>query len=201
MRSFSQICLALTGTVILGVAVATPLLADGHSRKADRQIMVFEKVLNDVLVDSPNFLVQSHDPVVGHMSDGGAVFTFRTSLVGNHWNNHHDDWWKVWRHIDDDDDDRDYPRVFERELKRQERRYTRGKKELVEALGDFGDLLTTLDASDTITLQARLRGAEYFEEEDLRRLVIKVSVRDLRAYGDGQLDEDDFARRVTIDES
>lgn len=174
--------------------------AGPKSRKIDRQIYLFERVLDDVLVESPNFLVRSGDPSRGSYIEGrGAVFDFRTSLVGGQ----SDSGWKmrwVWNHHDDDDrDDRD--RYSAREVERQAKRYKRGKQEILEMLADFGDVLTGLGDDEWLEINARLRGAEYFEDEDLGRLKVKARMRDLRAHGEGSLSEEDLFKKIEMEES
>jgi hypothetical protein len=176
--------------------------AGPDSRRVDRQIYVFERVVDDMLVESPNFLVRSGDPSRGTYVEGhGAVFNFRTSLVGDQ---SHSGWnmrW-IWSSKDDDDEDRwDGDRYSKRELERQARRYERGKREILEMLADFGDLLTGLEDDEWVEIDARLRGAEYFEEQDLGRLKVKARIRDLRAHAEGSLSEEDLYQRIEMDES
>lgn len=177
----------------------------GPEDRMDRQVRMFERVLDDMLIESPNFLVHSHTPTLGTYIDGqGVVFTFRAGLndgYGDSWN------WRGKEIFDyffgDDDRDRrhnedEWDDYLE---KKQEKLYTRGKDEIIETLQDFGGLLSGLDGQDWVEIKVRLRDSEYFRHQDIRRLNVRVRVSDLRAYADGSMDADRFRQRVEMDES
>ena len=199
-------------------------------RKLDRQIDLFERVVDEMLVDSPNWLVQSTRETRGrHRSGTGVRFTFDASLVGSKWNwnhNHrHGSWWSFW---DDDDDHRggtiyldeddledldaeeieamlkskkkSRERRMERAMKKEKRLYERGKAEMIEVMLDFGDVFTRLPGDETIELIAYLEDAEYFYENDLRTLTVSAKVSDLNAFGEGSLNEKDMVNRITVTE-
>jgi hypothetical protein len=197
--------------LMAGLVWAAPSGAGPETRRMDKQIGLFEMALDEMLVESPNFLVQSRDNTRGTYFEGmGAVFTFKTSL--NTWPRHSDDD-RHWIWSDDDDDVhiviigdtgydvKDGKEWKERLMRKQETLYERGKKEIVETIADFGDLLSTLDDEDWLKIEARLRGAALFKENDVRRLTVQVKMRDVRAYVRGTLDEDELGRRIQIDES
>jgi hypothetical protein len=209
-----------TGTAALWVLAGAVLLiglstrADsqtgrsGRSDRLDRQLGIFEKVLDDMLVESPNFLVQDRNEAQGMYIDGeGAMFTFRVALNSRNWD-HHWNWiGDGVRIIFDDDKDRDDRRsrdernYKDRELDEQEQLYADGKQEIVETLRDFGAVLSALDDNDRIELRIRLRSAAYFKEHDLRKLTVSVSMADVRAFAAGDMGEDRFADRVHFEES
>jgi hypothetical protein len=169
----------------------------GPEDRMDRQIRVFEKAIDTMLIDSPNFLVSNSEPTHGYyVDDHGAVFTFRTSLVSKYggW-----DWWDHLWHRDDDDDHKgkkDRKKIAEK----QAELYEDGKEELIETLLTFGEVLTTLGDTEWLEVKVRLRDAYYFKEHDLSRLKMKVKMSDLRAYYDGRLQEEQAAGRIEIDE-
>lgn len=195
-------------------------------RKLDRQIDLFERVVDDMLVDSPNWLVQSSRETRGrHRNGTGLRFTFDASLVGGKWgwDNHRGNWWSWWDdddrggviYLDEDDlDDLDAEEIeamvkskkksrerrTERAMKKQERLYERGKAEMIDVMLDFGDVFTRLPGDETIELTAYLEDAEYFYEKDLRTLSISAKVSDLKAFGDGSLSEQDMVNRITVTE-
>lgn len=182
----------------LGWTVAALLVMGGlcaaqagpDEKRMDRQIRIFEKVLDTVLVDSPNWLVANQEPSYGYyIEERGAVFSFRASLVGR-------EWWRIW----DDDDDDDYDRERSKVNRRQGRKYERGKDELIETLLDFSEVLTTLEDNEWVEINVKLRDARYFREQDLRRLKMKARVSDLRAYNDGRLSEDEATDKIVIEE-
>ena len=94
----------LCGMAGLAVAMSGVLApeADAQSsvnRKLKRQINVMEKVINEVLLDSPNILVFSQDPAHGiYLDEFGVVFTFDASLVEKDSKWDWDDFdWNRWR--------------------------------------------------------------------------------------------------------
>ena len=203
----------LTGCLVTALALTYfgnyPFLAVAEGgpgdERLDRQILMFERVLDDMLVESPNFLVQSRHNALGTYIDGqGAVFTFKAGL---NYGDHGDSWnWRgkeVFEFFfgDDDRDRRSRDEWDEYVVKKQEKLYARGKEEIIETLQDFGGLLSGLDGRDWVEIKVRLRGSEYFDEHDLRRLNVRVRVEDIRAYSNGAIDDEGFQRRVEMKES
>ena len=211
----------------LGVAMLSGTATADDSRKQDRQIDVFERIVDDMLVESPNWLVQGRHETRGRYRSGeGARFTFDASLVYRGWRSGWSGggkWWRFWDHDDDDviiidrddwedlDDDellslrRDRRELREkhldRVLRREERLYKRGKSEMVDVLADFGDLMTTLPDNESIELVAYLDDSEYFYEKDLRQLSLAAKMSDVRAYANGSIDDEEFMKRIVVDES
>ena len=199
-----------------GAALASPE-SDRATRKEERQIAAFERMVDAFLVDSPNFLVQSGREANATRMDGyGLVVSFKTSLVGGHSWNDGRSWWKFWDDDDgyividhdwDDDeiDDAEMKKAKkswkERELTRQQRRYERGKEELTEFFLDHSDVLTSLKDTEWLEIQASLRSAEYFRENDLRRLKIRAKMSDLRAFADGKITADAMKTKIETKES
>ena len=196
-----------------GAAVAGP------EAKIDRQIEVFERVLDDAFVQSPNWLVQGQHESRGRYRSGeGARFRIDASLVGgNGWSS--SKWWKGWGSDDDrviiihGDDVDDYDKmdraerkeqlkkVRERSAKRDERLYSRGKAELVDTMMDFGDLLSAVPDGESLTIEVDLERADYFDDQDLSKLTMKAKMGDLRAYSDGKIDEKTMVNRIQVSES
>lgn len=216
--------LAVTlASAMLGVVAANAVA--GPKSKTARQMRVFEHIVDEMLVDSPNWLVQGRDEARGMYVEGhGAIFTFDVSLVNAGWGDsgHGKSWWGWWQGHDDrviildddDDDDDDYGDDEDRasrrrarkewqarDLKRQERRYTRGKSEVVEMIVDFGDVLTTLADDEWVEIEAFLEGASYFYEKDLEQLSVRAKMADVRAYADGDIDEKTLVERIQTKES
>lgn len=218
------LCVSLLGVVILSSAA----LAGPESRKLDRQIDLFERVVDDMLVESGNWLVQSRHETRGRYRSGeGARFTFDAELLHRGWGSSRrgGKWWNHFFHDDDDDgvivididdwDDMDDDEIAElrrdrkslrkksqeRILKKEERLFKRGKAEMVDVLADFGDVLTTLPDNETIELVAYLDDSEYFYENDLRQLSMTVKMSDVRAHAEGKIDEKEFVSRIVMDES
>jgi hypothetical protein len=219
------------GRGLAGLAVAGAVVgllagdaAAGPRSKESRQIRLFETIVDEMLVESPNWLVQGRDDTRGTYVEGhGAIFTFDASLVNGDWGwGRHDKWWDWWdddedrviiigrdRWDDDDDEAKDddgdrrdrRDDWYDREMKRQERRYERGKSEIVEMIVDFGDVLTMLADTEYLEIEAFLERAEYFYEKDLDQLSMRVKMADVRAFADGKIDEKTLVQRIETKES
>lgn len=207
--------------IVLAVGWNGTALA-GPDSKMDRQIDVFERVLDDVYVESPNWLVQGQHETRGRYRAGeGARFRTDASLTGNRWGG--SKWWNGWLSDDDDrviiihgddideiekwdDGDRaerkeQVKKLRDRQSKRDERLYSRGKSELIEAMMDFGDLLTSVPDNEYLTIEVDLERADYFDDAALESLTLKAKMGDLRAYSAGTLDEKAMVGKIQVSES
>lgn len=82
------IALACLIGLVFFTGTVTPVNAqDGDvPRKLSRKINVFERILSDVLHDSPYWLIHGSNPAHGIYLDGfGVLFCFEASLVSNQW--------------------------------------------------------------------------------------------------------------------
>lgn len=67
----------------------SPAIAGDRLTKLERQVRVMEGAIDDMLVDSPNFLVAHSSVTEGvDIEDYGVLFTFRSSLTGLGWDEH-----------------------------------------------------------------------------------------------------------------
>ncbi len=203
-----------TATVFPG---AVPTEAAPTSDRLDRQIRVMEDILNETLIDSPNWLVYDRDNARGTYLEGyGALFTIEVSLVDDGWwstdHGRHSIWVGSHRIVvwgDDEDDDRgsgkdrdkDRDERIQRESDRAGRRYDHGKTELVDALLDYGDALSSLSGDDWVEVDAQLVRADYFRDKSLHRLTVKLKAGDIRAYAGHQLSEEQVRARARIEEN
>jgi len=191
------------------------------SRKMSRQIDVMERIIDQVLIDSPNFLVSGRGNTRGlYIDKYGVVFTFSASLVnkGKNWSFDFSDGFKV---MDDDgrkiivvdpDEDIDLDDIdiddekdadddhLSRSERQEERLYRRGKAELVDLFLDYGDTMTTLDNGQWVAVVAFLRDSSYFADQKISRLVLKAKIDDLRAYAAEKLSEKDLVQRIVEEE-
>ncbi len=218
MRPTKEILIPLAA-LLLGLLASRAFACDPPtSDKMGRQIGVMEKILNEVLVESPNFFIQERENARGmYVKDVGLVFTFSASLVEKDW-----DLDKIFKwdkvhvgkdkdgniHVetiegdededeDEGDEEKDEELPSEAELrKKQERTYLRGKTELLDLILDYGDTLTTLDAGKWVVLVGFMRGSDYFEEKDFSRLIIKAKIDDLRAFGAEKISEEEMMKRI-----
>ncbi len=215
---FSKEILFPLAALVLGLLATRAFAVDPPaSDKMARQIGVMEKILNEVLVESPNFFIQERENARGmYVKDVGMVFTFSVSLVEKDWDlDKIFKWDKV--HVEKDKDgeihietiegdedgdendkdksDEDLPSAEEMR-KKQERTYTRGKAELLDLILDYGDTLTTLPSGQWLALVGFMRGSDYFEEKNFSRLIIKAKIDDLRAFGAEKISEEEMMKRI-----
>jgi hypothetical protein len=150
-------------------------------KKLNRELRIVEELFNDVLIDSPNWLVSGGGPAHAAYVDGiGLVIGFEASLVGRDMLTIGNDE-KFWA---------------SRHEKRDERHYTRGKAELREALVDCGDALTQLQDEDWVVVTVYLDDDDYFDDRGISRYCLKVKTRELRAAADADLTPEQMAVRL-----
>lgn len=225
--------------VVLAAAGAAVLLSLANlagaaaPEKVIRQIGVMEKIIDKVLVDSPNFLVQRGDNARGLYIDGfGVVFTFDASLVNEFYGLE-----KLFSLEDrfEMKTDEDGNQVFvikkgskedleaqkkdleakkekaEKEIEKAKKGsgdkmkdraklYADGKAELVQALLDYGETLTSLGDDNSIILAAFLKDDDYFKEQKISRLLLEAKMRDLRAFASGSISAETMKSRVSIED-
>ena len=265
--------LAALGLVFL--AANTAPAQSNPPERAVRQIKVMEGILEQVLTDSPNFMVFGHENVHGvYLAEFGAVFTFEASLTDQ------SEGLSALRNLKFDfpsfkintgkdgketvieipqaqsndstssgedslstppdpptTPDRPGARIKEksglvrqrRDMERARRDlararaemrgrssggeesdnekeadsallYKKGKAELVQALLDYGDTITSLRDDQWIALAAFLKDSGYFLDNRISRLVLKAKARDLRDYAAGKIPESDMRRRIMEEE-
>jgi hypothetical protein len=197
--------------IVVGVAfllgsVAVQADPEKPNRKMMRQIRIMEKILDEVLVDSPNLLVFNDRPTRGFYLDGfGAVFTLEASLVRE--GTFDFSFLKNFRIEKEDgkviivtrdkgsgDEDEDEEENGEEEVSEAEL-YERGKQELKEALVDYAETLSSLKDDDWVAVVAFLKGSSYFTDRKISRLILKVRMRDLRG-----VERNEALRRIREEE-
>jgi hypothetical protein len=204
---------------LLGMGQAA-LAADPPGGKAmHKDIRSMERVIDDMLVDSPNFLVDGNKNARGIYEPGrGVVFTFDASLVSRYWG-HKGNGWRFWRSDDDvywdwddeywdedeDDDsnksdDKKGRSMSSRGLRNEEKIYKRGQDEMVDLLLEYSDRLDGLKAGESVTLIAYLRDARYFRKNKISNFLVRASIDDLRAYADDRLSEEQMVAKVVREE-
>jgi hypothetical protein len=206
----------ILGAAVCGVGLALGPAAlaapgsDSQTRRLDKQISLFEFILDDMLVESPNLLVHSREAATGiHLEGKGAMFTFKVGLNTFNWDSDDDHWWKrIWSSgseviilTDDGDRVEDIEKWRDEQLPKQEKLYQAGKEEIQETILNFAEVLTALEDDEWVVIKARLRGTDYFREQDIRKLEIKVQMKDIRAFAAGRLDEAEAMRKFQVTES
>jgi len=218
---------ATTGLAVMlaGGFLSGPAAAEPPSPKLLKQIGVMERILDGVLVDSPNFLVYSQKNTHGvYLDEFGVLFCFEASLIDKNQDN---DWlkqlgkkFKIYTGKDgqtiidlgdDKDEDKDNdngkePTPFngnewkERHERAQKELYENGKAELVEALSEYGETLGGLRANQSVGVTALLRDNDFLTDNKISTLVLKAKVSDLRAYAAGNISEKEMRSRVVVEE-
>lgn len=88
-RTLPRLSLASVGGLMIAGAIiltSTPASAGEKETKLERQIGVVVRTIDDMLVDSPNFLVAGKEVTEGfEVDDYGVIFTFKSSLTGPFW--------------------------------------------------------------------------------------------------------------------
>jgi hypothetical protein len=203
---------AAAGALLLALAWVLPAGAAEISAKLQKQIKLIEQVISEVIVESPNWLVSSGGPVTGTYLEGyGAVFSFDASLVGS--KSSGTSWGKlgkgfiVWDDkkekftFESDEKTDEEESLRDRKDKREDRRYERGKEELAEALIDYADALSELADEEWVVLVVALdEDHDYFQEQDLHRLILKAKVGDLKRHAAGSLADSELASRIAVEQ-
>ena len=213
------------GALVMGAAAEAFAADPPPSRKMLRQVEVLEKILDQVLLDSPYFLIRSTPVARGTYLEGhGVLLTFDASLVGNDWDGdfkwdfggfkvetrdgkrviilpddeYDDDPDREEFHGDEDDEDLEGWRD-RRRLKR-ERTYMRGKTEMVDLLLDYGDTMSTLKDNEHLTIMAFMTDEDFIDRNRVSRLILKAKMSDLRAYSGGDITEEEMVTRIREEE-
>lgn len=213
---------AVGTTLLVGLVAATQVLAVDPpvNRKMTRQIEVMEQIIDQVLIDSPNFLVSGRDNARGlYIESFGVLFTFDASLVDRDFD-FMDKWdWgggfrvkeengtviiipkdeEEWDEEDLDEIKEQVRNSRERRSGREEKLYKRGKTEFVDVLLDYGDTLTTLNRDQWVAIVAYLAD-DYFQENRFSRLILKAKIGDLRDYASEKLSEEEMVKRIVEEE-
>ncbi len=202
--------------------------ADGEvPRRLERKINVMEKVINEVLRESPFWLVGGGGDYTRsiYLEPYGVIFAFDATLVdrgfgGLGWSTFDGIEWLenlddirieqdgdkviVYRDPDrrrDEDDDEEELSIEELRQRREERaseRYEEGKEELIDVLMDYGDTLTELQDDHYVTIAVYLDDEDFFEDEDISRLLLSAKIKDLRNLTDGRVSRDELREKITV---
>ncbi len=213
LRSGRALCLALA-VVMAASWVGAAAVQAGESPvsdKLERQIGVMEKVLDEVLVESPNLLVFSNEATRGvYLDEFGVLFTLEASLVEEGWKNKmkffselkvEEEDGKIIIHRGDDGET--VEKIEDYEKKQNERNqelYAKGKEELLNVLSDYGETLTGLRDDQWVGIAAFLKGSGYFVDRRISRLVLKAKMSDLRAHSAERISTKQLRDRIVVEE-
>jgi len=232
MTKSGTIRAVLGGVIIAAAATGSFTVAESAdskvTKKLKRQIGVLERVIDEVLVESPNFLVGSSRNTHGVYLEGfGVLLAFEASLISKDgdWEfNWGEGWGKLGNKFkfeqkdgkiiidlgsddeddedDEDDDDIEFDEDEWREKHEESQRklYEAGKAELAETLMDYGETLTSLADDQWVAVAAFLRDSDFFSSKKMSTLILKAKVGDLRAYSQGNLSDKAIADRIVEEE-
>jgi hypothetical protein len=202
--------------------------AGNRGDKLDRQIRTAERSLDEMLLDSSNWLFPGTGDARGtHLEGAGVVFTFSASLTGGtmirrlnllgnsiSFGGHHPAkviLRKTRRGGDDEDvevmvkgdslgEDEDFTVQEKHDAKRLQKKYDRAKDELMDTFMDFGDILLALPRGEVVVLEGRLHDVELPSGREISKITLKAKVDDLRAFSEGSLKENDLRSRISVTE-
>jgi hypothetical protein len=191
------------------------------SRKMSRQIEVLEKIIDQVLLDSPNFLIRGTPVARGTYLPGtGVLITFDASLVDKDWDADFKNWnFGKGFHVEERDGKRviiiDDEGIVQDDVKgdeddelddwREERRaknervYGRGKTEMVDVLLDYGDTVT-LEPNQWVIIMGFMTDEDFVDRNRISRLILKAKAGDLHDYATGKLSEEEMVKRIVEQE-
>jgi len=209
--------LALVACAAAALALPAVLAGGPGDTKIHRQIGVMEKIIDKVLLDSPNFLVHGGENTRGlYLEEVGALFTFDASLtnadfdvkgylksLGQRFETRTDEDGNTVIILKNDkkkgdEDEEDEPDALEN---LPGDTFDRGREELIQTLLDYGETLTSLQDNQSIIIAAFVQGAELARGRGVSQVVLRARMADVRAHADGKLSEREMRSRVTIEES
>src|SRR5262245_43830836 len=199
--------------LLFGLSSGSAFAVDPPPGKMARQIDVMERILDQVLIDSPNFLVSGLGNARGlYLKEFGVILTCDASLLekdkkmnwgGEDFKIVDKDGKKIIVIPDEEetsDDEADgHPKKATQQHghgSAQERLYKRGKAELVDTLLDYGNTLSSLEKGKWVAIVAYLHDARYFDERGLSRLILQAKIDDLRLYETDKLSEEEMVKRI-----
>jgi hypothetical protein len=194
---------SLAGALLVAVAPKSRSQSNvSDDTRLHRTIRGMEEVFDDMLVESRNVLVSSHEATSGHyLPEFGVLFTAEVSLLNRGWWHARKTNWNFgWD--DDDYDDEDWDDDNAKMLARQEKQYAQFKEEMMEALLSGGDNFSSrLSDNQWVGFSVELKDSRYFKKNKLHQLQMKAKVSDLNAYASGSLNEAAMKTRIVVTES
>ncbi len=212
----SNVVWRISVTAALIVVLIGLLVAAAHAEDAsrlDRKLRVMERVVDEVLLQSHHVVVSPGRVAHGlYLEEYGVVLSFEGSLG--------DGMWALGvaepqlkflqqlreREDEGDEEEKDLPlpadvgKWREASAKRDREAVDALKKELVDALLDYGPTLTELRDDQWLALAAFLDGNELLGGDEGTRLLLKVRMRDLRQAATGSLSRDAAKAKVVVEE-
>lgn len=225
--SFWRLLLAALMVIVLfGILVAVGAAADDD--RLERKVAVMERVIDEVLVQSPNVVVDSREVTRGLVLDGyGVVFIFDAGLHSRL------PWagraviapegtfrWRSGSRARPAPEAPEAPEPpeapgaptsledaevlsleeWEEESAAKRAQMLEGlRAELVDTLLDYGPTLSELPDDAWVTIVAFLGDGGPFDREGPKRLSVKARMRELRSHSGGDLSRQDARAAVVVE--
>jgi hypothetical protein len=201
---------------VLGLVAVSAAAADDTASRLDRKVKVMERVLDEVLIQSPNVVVSARGVTRGLvLEEYGALFTLEASVGGT------DMFRMVLPEVPDapsvimgsgDDEEiivaprhpdraQREDRWLEKSAEKRAEQYKAFKSEMIDAIVDYGVTLTELKDDQWLAVVAFLDSRPLFGGDEGGRLMLKIKMRDLRQHSAGTLSRDAVVKRVIVEES
>jgi len=206
----AALILALFGLLLAAVGAAEP-----ERTPLDRKVRVMERVIDEVLAQSPHVMVNFGSNARGLVLDEfGGLFTFEGSLgagldlpgfivaPGTHLKGEPGAVWLDRERLDADEEDEALdPEEWRRKSSERRQKNLDGlQAELVDVLVDYGATLAELRDDQWVAVAAYLDGSDFFDHDSAgNRVVVKVKMRDLRQHAAGTLNRDAVESRVKVE--
>jgi hypothetical protein len=205
----------ITAALMIGLlGLLMVMSAEAETGRLDRKIKVMERVLDEILVQSEHIVVGHGNTARGLLLDEfGALFVIEGSLGANEfiigsgatvWTIGED---RLLRSMAEPappkggHDEVDWEKMKEEAEKKKAENFKALKRELSEALVDYGATLTELADDQWVAIALFLGERAFLGAEDGERVVLKIKMSDLRRHASGSLSTDAAVNKVVIDAS
>lgn len=199
---------------VLGLVAVSATAADDAASRLDRKVRVMERVLDEVLIQSPNVVVSARGVTRGLvLEEYGALFTLEASvgtemfllalpevpdaptvMMGS---GDEEPVIVAPRRLDHAGHE---DRWLEKSKEKRAEQCRAFKSEMIDAIVDYGVTLTELRDDQWLAVVAFLDSRPLLGGGEGSRLMLKVKMRDLRQHSAGALSRDAVIKRVIVEE-
>jgi hypothetical protein len=193
--------------VLLGLLAAWVAAADDTASRLDRKVRVMERVLEEVLVQSPDVAVSPGSAARGlYLDEFGALFVIEGDMGMAFGEDGPPEPEVLGPGEGSEKDAAEAMRAFEdwrkKSAARQRERLSALRTQLQDALVDYGATLAELRDDQWVALVVFLGERGPFGDTDgPERLMLKVRMRDLRQHAAGALSREAVVAKVLVTES
>jgi hypothetical protein len=213
--SWKILVVAALMVAVLGLVAVSATAADDTASRLDRKVKVMERVLDEVLIQSPNVVVSARGVTRGLvLEEYGALFTLEASVGTDMFRMslpEVPDAPSVMMGSGDDEQIIVAPRHADRVVRedrwlenskeKRAEQYKAFKSEMIDAIVDYGVTLTELKDDQWLAVVAFLDSRPLLGGDEGGRLMLKIKMRDLRQHSAGTLSRDAVVKRVIVEES